>query len=482
MKIDINPSKELFKWGPIEFRQIYSSGLFDVILVNIKKNYKWPWPPSLSFQKDGKILWVSGKEALCKTGLKYFKKYFLNLKEYNNHWKRYEKWIEDYETIAKGLDKINFQKLTEKELNNLLSEFINLILNFWLIVHVPEIANWGGEYLLRKELEKISKENADKYLEILTASVKLSFFQKEELDLLKCQSNEINKHASNYRWILNSYGGNRILTPGYFRKKRKELTKDKIPKEKIKEIQGIIRKHKARKKALIKRLKLKKETILIFEQLSQAIWWQDHRKSYIWRTNYYWDKFLKEIGKRRGWKIEELQHCGHDEIKEVAKGKKIDKKAFLKRKNHYIFYSKGDKIVFNDNEKTIKKLYSIYGDEETKGIKKLKGLTVSKGKRETLEGKVTIISNPFKEGKKMKEGNILVAGMTSPEFIIVMKKAKAIITDYGRMTSHAAIVSRELNIPCIVNTRIGSKVLKDGDLVRMNVSKGVIEIIKEAGS
>jgi len=74
----------------------------------------------------------------------------------------------------------------------------------------------------------------------------------------------------------------------------------------------------------------------------------------------------------------------------------------------------------------------------------------------------------------MKDGDILVAPMTSPDFIVAMRKASAIITDEGGMTSHAAIVSRELGIPCIVQTRIATKVLKDNDMVEIDLEKGVV--------
>ncbi|MBU4015196.1 phosphoenolpyruvate synthase, partial [Patescibacteria group bacterium] len=80
---------------------------------------------------------------------------------------------------------------------------------------------------------------------------------------------------------------------------------------------------------------------------------------------------------------------------------------------------------------------------------------------------------------KMEKVDILVAGMTSPEFIIVMKKAKAIITDHGGMTSHAAIVSRELGIPAIIGTKIATQVLKDGDLVEVDADKGVVKILEK---
>jgi pyruvate,water dikinase len=62
--------------------------------------------------------------------------------------------------------------------------------------------------------------------------------------------------------------------------------------------------------------------------------------------------------------------------------------------------------------------------------------------------------------------------MTSPDFIPILKKVSAIITDEGGITCHAAIVSRELKIPCIVGTKIATKVLKDGDVVEVDAQKG----------
>jgi pyruvate,water dikinase len=59
-----------------------------------------------------------------------------------------------------------------------------------------------------------------------------------------------------------------------------------------------------------------------------------------------------------------------------------------------------------------------------------------------------------------------------------MKKAKGIITDEGGMLSHAAIVSRELGLPCVVGTVKGTRVLKDGDLVEVDADKGIIKVLK----
>ena len=64
--------------------------------------------------------------------------------------------------------------------------------------------------------------------------------------------------------------------------------------------------------------------------------------------------------------------------------------------------------------------------------------------------------------------------MTSPEFISAMRNAAAIITDEGGITCHAAIVSRELEIPCLIGTKNATKILKDGDMVEVDTFKGIV--------
>ncbi|MDP1710218.1 MAG: phosphoenolpyruvate synthase [bacterium] len=88
-------------------------------------------------------------------------------------------------------------------------------------------------------------------------------------------------------------------------------------------------------------------------------------------------------------------------------------------------------------------------------------------------GPVRILKSP-KEIGKVEKGDVLVAPMTSPDYVPAMKKANAIITDQGGQTSHAAIVSRELGIPCVVGTQTGTKDLKEGMIVTVNGETGQI--------
>ncbi|MCX6784550.1 MAG: PEP-utilizing enzyme [Candidatus Komeilibacteria bacterium] len=96
--------------------------------------------------------------------------------------------------------------------------------------------------------------------------------------------------------------------------------------------------------------------------------------------------------------------------------------------------------------------------------------------RGNVSGKVRIIRYK-KDINKLKVGEILVTDMTSPDFIQALKKAKAIITNEGGLTCHAAIIARELKKPCIVGTKIATQLLKTGDRVEVNADLGLVKIL-----
>lgn len=144
------------------------------------------------------------------------------------------------------------------------------------------------------------------------------------------------------------------------------------------------------------------------------------------------------------------------------------------RKRAYIFTD--NKLFVQIERKAIEKKYNIKIEKDN--IKKrdvLKGKSIYKGK---VQGRVKIIMS-FQDVKKFKKNDILISSMTTPDILPATKKAKAIVTDEGGFLCHAAIVSREFKIPCIVGTKIATKVLKDGDLVEVDANKGIVKILEK---
>lgn len=112
----------------------------------------------------------------------------------------------------------------------------------------------------------------------------------------------------------------------------------------------------------------------------------------------------------------------------------------------------------------------VDGDGQPSGTVLLRGLGASRG---TATGRVRVL-HTAQEAGQLRQGEILVAPMTSPDWVPVMSRVAALVTDGGGVTCHAAIVARELGIPCIVGTRTATSSLHDGDVVTVDARRGEV--------
>lgn len=150
-----------------------------------------------------------------------------------------------------------------------------------------------------------------------------------------------------------------------------------------------------------------------------------------------------------------------------------DIKTLNKRKNYFIITNDG--ILYEPILDYAKRYSYSIKKIKTEKIFEIKGQMAYKG---SIKGEAQIIKS--KDAfDKFREGNILVTGMTTPDFLPIMKKASAFITDEGGITCHAAIVAREMRKPCIIGTKIATEVLKSGDLVEIDADKGIVKILNK---
>lgn len=117
--------------------------------------------------------------------------------------------------------------------------------------------------------------------------------------------------------------------------------------------------------------------------------------------------------------------------------------------------------------------------EEYKLLQKGKILVEGKSVGNKIAQGVTHVIKDVKDIGKFKPGEILVTEITDPDWVPIMRMAKAIVTDRGGRTSHAAIVSRELGLPCIVGTNHATKVIKTGKNITVNCAEGEKGLVYE---
>ena len=186
--------------------------------------------------------------------------------------------------------------------------------------------------------------------------------------------------------------------------------------------------------------------------------------------------FFKETEKRKNIKSDLLFCALPEEITNLLKnGKKIKESILKDRKKLILFLTtNGGKTKIFTGTKA-KQILKENIKEEKVETDFIKGNIANKG---LVTGKVRLI---LREADLSNLDNkIVVAPMTSIKFTPYLKNVLGIVTNEGGIACHAAIVSRELNVPCIVGTKNGTKIFKNNDLVELDANNGIVKIIERA--
>jgi len=188
-------------------------------------------------------------------------------------------------------------------------------------------------------------------------------------------------------------------------------------------------------------------------------------------------KLFGEIGKRMGIVPANMSYVLKNEVLDfLRKEENVDEDTVLARKNGFtICYDDKKEIKCAHEEKAVSliKEFGIVLDEGKSG--EIIGTIASKG---SAKGRVVIVRG-VADLKEVEKDDILVAVTTHPDYVTAMQKAAAIVTDEGGIACHAAIVSREFGIPCIVGTKIATKAFKTGDFVEVDANHGFVRKTSE---
>jgi phosphohistidine swiveling domain-containing protein len=339
---------------------------------------------------------------------------------------------------------------------------------------------------LQRQLSRreIVAEEINKIISTLALPWLMAPLDMERLSLLKAvlldkekQEKALIKHHEEFSYLPMYDIDYEEYSIEYFRKRFNEVKK--IPKKKIKEeIKEILKKYAERRKQsndLIKKFKKEKEIYGLMRFFMFFAAFKDYKPYVRDKISYCVRNLFKEIAKRINLSLTETLFLTEAELEQALKNelKIFGKEIKARVKNSAYFLSDDGKTAIFTDEEDLKIIDGILeGRKEKEQI--IKGVSVFPGK---AKGQVALILSNADFGK-FSLGQILVTSATRPDFVPLMKKAAAIVTDEGGLLSHAAIVSRELGIPCIVGTKTATRVLKDGDLVEVDAKEGLIKLLK----
>ncbi|HIH43228.1 TPA: hypothetical protein HA246_06300 [Candidatus Woesearchaeota archaeon] len=379
--------------------------------------------------------------------------------------------------LYKKLELINISQLHLKQVQELLKKLDRLNYDYWCKIYFCDLYDPNGEELLKQELEKENVKLSDKETSIMLKTSWLNYAQEERLALLNIAQLKlknlpqdktqqlIKEHTHKYFYINNSWESTILLDEAYFTKKLDEI---KNPDQ---EITRLTTNWELEHKKIQQKHNLSDNIMNVFYYFRQLSILRDKRKKHTLLTNHYYDLLMKRIYKLHDLPFEKMGVIRVEDItKEINQTNLLN--LIAQRKNLFLEIYTPEKSTFFSGVKAVgiyNLLQKSYGQ-----VGNLRGLGACKGK---VQGIVRVILGET-HFSKFNEGDILVAPMTRPEFVPLMKKASAVITDEGGITCHAAIISREMNIPCIVGTQKATSKLKDGMLVEVNADNGIVKVIR----
>jgi phosphohistidine swiveling domain-containing protein len=353
------------------------------------------------------------------------------------------------------------------------------------------------DFLLREFCEKNNIPDYQKIYALLGAPIEPSFLSEEEeglkfiakkliakgyKDAMNLENfligqpdikKEVYEHLAKYSWIKSSYVGYKEYTLYDFILEIEQIFA--IPPEKEHDQMRQMRENKKIKQNLKKKYGFSEEILAITRLAEILVKWQDQRKHYTLMFAALRGKVLEGIAKRTNIDMELLRYCEGRELADLLSGKLSVDELKIRENGCLFVYHDGKTVEIIVGKEAIDFFENI-SKIDVGFIKEVTGMVASTG---NVRGLVRVITS-IASIDKVEVGEILVAPMTRPEHTPGMKKAAAIVTDDGGITCHAAIVARELKKPCIIGTKIATKVLRDGDLVEVDAERGIVKILKKA--
>ncbi|MBI2028053.1 MAG: hypothetical protein HYT07_00455 [Candidatus Levybacteria bacterium] len=346
------------------------------------------------------------------------------------------------------------------------------LMGLWY-VFLADIGKYLGERIDKILSKKnLSKKQVEEIKNYYLVPHKPLAYQKEEKDLRKIKDitsdllpktiiKLLKKHQEKYSFLTTSDIDTKPASINDYQEELKELTP-------YNNFSNILPKISKKTKSF-----LNKDNLLLLSLINKHLYIDNYASDLYERIDFLFQELLSKshriLFKELGWyTFSELESL-------VRKNAKLSNPDLSQRKQFRVMAQINGKIGVFYGKKNFNKIMKILNLEKTKPVKSFKGTTASLG---CVRGIAKIVKG-VKDIDKVKNGDIIVANNTRPDLMPAIRRCVAIVANYGGVTSHAAIVSRELKIPCMVGTHIATDVLKDGDLVEVDANKGIVKIINQ---
>lgn len=462
----------------------------------------------LFYYKDGLGKAFYEKEEMKKAaeaGFRFFSQEE-NLKKYLQGC---EAVIQKINTFIQKIKDLQYESLSKQEIIDLVKEKNELDEEVftYFCASQPQVVSLIEEKIKDYLKPKLNNSEAVETLSILALSEKPTVLTKEEsawLQLIKqgkelgISDKNVDKIGEEFPEFYQKLKGHfeqyiaLMVGDGQWHPKVEDLIKrfkdditlsDKDVDQKMKRIATLVKKIKDDKARVKRELSINEDITFLCNALAEI----GHiriklRTDGFLPLNYYGYSSEAELNKRLNLKDRTIPWTTKEELELIFSGNEgVLKDIEMNRKGseEYLFWIDDGviKVLYGEEART--KFNELVKTEDLSAKINVKGNVAMPGK---VQGKVCLFhwgDNLEDRLEFIKENKVLVAGQTRPQLMPLIRQASAIVTDEGGVISHAAIVSRELGIPCITGTKEATGVFNDGDMVEVDADSGIVKLLTE---
>ena len=405
--------------------------------------------------------------------------------------------VEEIKDYLKYLKNKNLETLSFNELYEEMEMFNNLYIKSF----IPGMTRPEDYLIYRLEKELINENFSEKDIEIIFSNISTcpNYFQlsysEEPLDLLKLAlkikngknvEELIDEHVQQYSWIRGPVEfEDTAFTKEDYLLRLDNLINDDI-EEKIENINNVRKNNDIEYEKILEQYNFTHRAKKLITAIRNFIFLRTYTTEYSDHLFYVGrHTIFEEISNRTRIENKNLIMLDDKEILDILKNQGIISREIKnvlenRKKGFAMIWINGNVQTVFGNESLqlqdeIAKAYKTSSDEEEKSNSKIiSGSIANRGK---VKGIARVLTK-YQDIYRVEKGDIIVATMTTPDYVSAMEKASGFITDEGGITCHAAILSREFNVPCIVGTINGTKEIQDGQMIELDAYNGKVYILK----
>jgi|GEM_PF-781795 len=460
---------------------------------------------------DGKVqrLYLLKSEWL-KNGGKYLQKIIDSPKVLERDLNIIEKAALGLFAFNKKLPRLNAAKMSRAELAQLFKQYHDWNHELWSAGMVPNLLEFEqsqlSEHLSKRARVSAHRKLPDNLWQELITPGELSYAQKEEQAFLglvleasrdaklaaelrrarglkqaskaiqqnKSLWGKLGRHYQDYRWVQYGWSGPASTFDFYLDRLVRALRQGDAS-QLLQKLKADTAKLRQAHRSTQRYAKLTRKEQELLRLLRRILYLKTLRVDACYQGYYLMRPFMERMAKELGISFADFCMMHGEETVRILRTGKADKKLLRQMRKYSLYLKEGGKFRVYVGDAAKKKIAPIRKAlPKLKAVSEISGQVAFMGK---VRGRVKII-NTAKDMPKLKKGDILVSYATDPSLLPAMQRAAAFVTDIGGLTAHAAIVARELKKPCIVGTKVATRVFKDNDLIEVDAEKGVARKIK----